>query len=153
VTPQTQLFCHDPGNGITGDCLRACWASILDLAIDEVPHFGEGYPDKVIFWRRVDDFLAARGLVRINVAFDASAGLDRILESVELLNPGLFFLLGGVTVSGVGHSVVAGDGKIIHDPNPDKVGIAGPCSNGCYELTFVGSAVAAGSIGRTGAGA
>jgi hypothetical protein len=39
MKPIDQEFMHDPEKGIIGDCFRACIASILELDINEVPHF------------------------------------------------------------------------------------------------------------------
>lgn len=39
MIPRQQEFAHDPANGIVGDCVRACIASILEMEMKDVPHF------------------------------------------------------------------------------------------------------------------
>ena len=36
---QNQTVKHDPENGLYGDCYRACVACLLNLEVDQVPHF------------------------------------------------------------------------------------------------------------------
>ncbi len=38
MTPLTQRYLHNPPETY-GDCYRACIASLLDLGLDDVPHF------------------------------------------------------------------------------------------------------------------
>jgi len=39
MKPQEQQYSHNPDAGVFGDCFRASIASILELPIDDVPHF------------------------------------------------------------------------------------------------------------------
>lgn len=140
MTPIKQRNRHDPENGVYGDCHRAALASLLDLPIDDVPHFMEGLgpKDGEIFNRLQEQFLRSHGLTP--VIFAISGTLETVLEQCEVWNPGQLYLLGGESRSGFGHTVIAGSGKIVHDPHPKEVGIVGPMDDGYYWITYLGSA-------------
>ena len=93
MIPRTQLFRHDPQKGVLGDCYRAALASILNLRIESVPHFGaDEVADPSKDWdSRIDEFLARYGLVRIVTYFDPAPGLDAILKNVSAYNRGILF--------------------------------------------------------------
>lgn len=141
MIPVTQRFKHDPDNGVWGDCHRAVIASLLELPIDEVPHFCD--QGKKISGPDTDDrqWLRSRGLTPINMAFPGTTTLDDVLTTVENCNPGLLFILGGTSRNGTGHSVVAGRGEILHDPSIDQSGIVGPMEDGLWWVTFLGAAI------------
>ena len=52
-------------------------------------------------------------------------------------NPGMFYILGGISRRGCGHAVVCKDNQIVHDPSPQKTGIVGPFDDGCHEVIIV----------------
>ncbi len=47
MIPLMQRNHHDPANGIYGDCHRAAIASLLELPMDDVPHFCDADSDCV----------------------------------------------------------------------------------------------------------
>lgn len=122
-----QRFLHDPDNGQYGDCHRTAIACILDLELDDVPHFLYDNCDGNEFDRREREFLSKRGLIMINIPFAGT--LDEVLQSIKHNSPGAVFLLAGKSPRGTCHSVVCFDGKIIHDPHPDGGGVVAPCSD------------------------
>jgi hypothetical protein len=127
---------HDPANGSWGNCHQACVATILGLPMEAVPHFydgGDALPEGVAE-ARVTDFLAGIGLVRGNIIYDAATSdLDQVLHSTGVMMPGVAMILGGMSRSGCGHSVVIMDGEIYNDPTDG--GIIGPMPDGYYWLT------------------
>lgn len=141
MTPLKQRFRHDPAGGVFGDCHRAAIASVLDLPLDEVPHFAADNPDGASFERRAKDWLRSRGLVPINVAYSGD-DMPLMFRSVKSMNPGVYYLLGGRSRTGVNHTVVCLDDAIVHDPSPTEAGVVGPCDDGFYWLTFFGTAAA-----------
>src|ERR1700723_3978781 len=141
MTPIKQRNKHNPENGIWGDCHRACIASLLDMQMDQVPHFGEGGPDGEEFDKREREFLLKCDLVPIRVAY-LSEGVDRgnldlIFNTVSTHNPDTYFILGGISKNNTNHSVVCLNREIVHDPN--GAGIAKPFDDGFYWVTFLGS--------------
>ena len=126
-----QAHRHDPANGIYGDCHRTCIAMILDMDRDDVPHFAaEAERDEDLFWRLQDDWLGKRGLTMASFGF--AAALDAVLEQMGAQAPKVHYILGGKSMSGAHHSVVALGGHIAADPSPDGSGLVGPCADGHY---------------------
>lgn len=140
MTPLKQRNHHRPDEGVYGDCHRAAIASILELPIDDVPHFCDPtqYPTDWVKHERA--WLLARGLVQITAIY--AGELQDVLYSVSQLNPDTYCILGGTSRTGCGHSVVAFNGEIVHDPSLTDAGIVGPMDDGYYWVTFFGAAIA-----------
>jgi len=93
-----------------GNCFSACVASLLGLGIDDVPFFmGEDNWDEALL-----EWCAARG---VGVDFSTQFPAPR----------GTLCIVGGESprYKANGHSVIARDGVVIHDPHPDRSGIVG----------------------------
>ena len=141
---QKQKYLHDPENGVWGDCDRACLASLLDMDIDEVPHFFDGIEagdvaggEEAMLRRK--EWLREKGveLIRIVVAA-GDYGWRDFVGWVSRQNPGKEFLLVGCSANGVSHVVICRDSEIIHDPALDNSGIVGPCPDTvAYEVEFL----------------
>ena len=119
MTPVDQEFLHDPENGIHGDCMRACVASILNLPISEVPHFGEGdaLHNAEIYWNNLANYLATKGLFHLELnSFD--------LE-ISKCPTDIYHLIYGKTIRGTEHATVGRNGELIHVPHPSKAGLVG----------------------------
>lgn len=132
---QKQAFRHRPEKGEFGDCHRTAIACILDIPRDEVPNFGEFYGIPGAFHAAERQFLASRGLALVNVVFQAP--LDQVLMTMGATNPDAYYLLGGTSRTGVGHSVVGLGGQIIWDPSIDDAGIVGPMDDGLYWISYL----------------
>lgn len=101
------------GSGRPGNCVQAAVASILDLELDEVPHFLEvaDYPEE---WELAfEDWLEERNI------YSARYGGEWIF-------PTLYLASGPTKRNGpnVWHMVVMQNGKVIHDPHPDNTGLS-----------------------------
>lgn len=141
MKPLKQRNHHDPANGIYGDCHRAAIASILELSLDDVPHFCDPTQFPENEWVKHERaWLHSRGLTTITQVYDGR--LCDVLHSVGQLNPDTHAILGGKSRTGCGHSVVICNGEIVHDPSLTDSGIVGPMSDGWYWVTFFGTAVA-----------
>lgn len=139
MTPLKQRNRHRPEDGVWGDCHRACVASMLDLPLDAVPHFGDGGCDNVEFDRRVREYLASQRIAPVTTIFSGSESpLADVLDCVGHLNPGMHYIIGGKSRAGCGHSVIGFDRKIVFDPSLDENGIVGPMDDGFYWITFLG---------------
>lgn len=95
--------------GEEGNCVQASVASILGLELDEVPNFIKEYPETPDFWDAVEDFFLEKGFVLW-------------LKGANLCLP-VNYLAQGKTSRGYHHMVVMNDGKLVHDPHPDRKGI------------------------------
>lgn len=129
---------HRPASGQYGDCHRACYATILGVDLWEIPHFydeGRDHADALpIFhelWKRF-------GIREITNVYDGSADLSILLRTSEHFNPGIPFILGGMSRNLTNHSVVAWKGEIWHDPSLDQSGIIGPMKpDGHWWSTYI----------------
>jgi hypothetical protein len=142
MTPQRQQFRHKPDAGITGDCFRACIASLLDLSIDNVPHFYDGTndgPQTPEQTEAIRSWFAARDMILIETAW--SMTVEEALAFSAERWPGLHIVMGGRSPRGVNHVVIIRNGKMVHDPHPDEAGIVGPTDDGFTWLSFVGRLV------------
>ncbi len=136
MKPVKQRNRHLPEEGVYGDCHRAAYASIMELDLDEVPHFfdcdrswEEARPLFREFWDR-------HGIMELMVPYRAE--LEKVLEEQERRLPGVPFILTGQSRNLCNHSVVACGGKIVHDPSLDDIGIIGPSwPEGIYWVTYI----------------
>lgn len=108
-------------DGATGDCLRACLATLLALPYADVPHLGDHGPS---WW----DALRRWGRGRRGIDFASIGVRDGSLRDV------LAGDLDGLHVIGVGTSprgpythsaVVDVDLRIVWDPHPSRAGVRG----------------------------
>lgn len=135
MIPQKQAFRHKPEDGQHGDCHRTVIACLLNIDRDSVPNFGVHYGDISAFYKAETEFLKTQNLSSVQVGYRGS--LDEVLATMAAMNPDAYYILGGTSRSGFGHSVIGQGGKIIWDPHPDDVGIVGPMSDGVYWITFL----------------
>lgn len=133
---QKQLNKHNPDFGIFGDCYRTAIACLLNLDPEEVPNFAESHWDDMKAWKKADkEFLAQFNLTYAEIAYDSS--LETLLYSMELLSPGILYLLSGTSRNNTHHTVIGGAGRIYWDPAKDNSGIIGPCSDGYYWIQIL----------------
>ena len=115
---------HRPEEGIFGDCHRACYASILEVDLEEIPHFfdqNRNWEDaRPLFYELWKKF----SIRELSFAFTGE--LKGILAMLQHMNPGVPYILGGQSRNGTNHSVVCLDGEIWHDPSIDQSGIVAP---------------------------
>uniref|UniRef100_A0A6M3JS73 Uncharacterized protein n=1 Tax=viral metagenome TaxID=1070528 RepID=A0A6M3JS73_9ZZZZ len=90
-----------------GNCMRAVFASLLELSIDEVPPF-EDMPDSKYFPKLLD--------------WLESIGFYLLQWDEEIYLP-VFYIANGISPRGVSHSVVYFEEKMVHDPHPSGLGI------------------------------
>jgi hypothetical protein len=104
MRPVTQTIFHDDPDGRPGNCLQACIASLLDLPLDDVPHFLL-HDD----WTgALEQFLTAHG---------------RRLHAQPASDHCAYGMAWGPSKRGVRHAVVWADGRMAHDPHPSHAGL------------------------------
>ena len=121
MTPVDQRAFADSSEAV-GDCLSACFATVLDLPLAEVPVF-VAEPD---YYRAMVRWLDARGLALVMLQF---------FEGWPWIPPdNLPLIVGGPSPRGtpetpMNHAVIAiwrGAGmEVLHDPHPSRAGLAG----------------------------
>ena len=106
------------------DCFRACLASLLELPIDEVPHFVRKYGNRKVGWvTYLRNWLAKRGLTVIIIgANDRNWNtLPNILHIVcgfsNIKNWECYDDLIDQKLNERVHAVIAKGNKLIFDPN------------------------------------
>lgn len=104
VREVTQTILHEEGAESPGNCLQAAVASLLDLDLDDVPHFVV-HPD----W-----------LERL-MAFGRAHGYWVRYAQPDAHVP--FGIAVGPSPRGVQHAVVWIDGTVAWDPHPSRAGL------------------------------
>lgn len=105
-----------------GECVRAAYATLLDLPIDQVPRLDPGISE--IMGQEQGDrermWLGSLGYELIEIGCDPQYSLPP-----ELLAqlPRVPHLMSGISPRGFGHRVVAIGGQIVHDPHPSRAGL------------------------------
>lgn len=120
MKPTDQEFTHKPEVGQHGDCQRAVIASLLELPIAEVPHFGQiAQGDADVFWCSVQAFCESKGYAYLTMPAQSGAIFFGDCE-------GVYHEISGPSPRGdFWHAVVGMDGQIAFDPHPSRAGLAG----------------------------
>jgi len=123
MTPREQVFPHDPDNGVYGDCFRAVIASLLNCETDQVPHFMFDNPDVDTYNMRLHQFLDTLDLFYLEILSNAWEFEE--WKKNSHIEGDIYHVISGESprFPGVGHSVVGCNGKVVHDPHPDKTGL------------------------------
>lgn len=143
IIKHTQLFRHDPENGVYGDCWRATVASLLRLPIEEVPHVCDG-PDDGKAGERMREFLDSQDCALIQVPFSGDMALEHVLSFVGSapVSGGLHWCLMGTSRTGCNHVVICRGAEIVHDPSITQSGIVGPADDGFWWVEWIVKRVA-----------
>jgi hypothetical protein len=93
-----------------GNCMQACVASVFELPLEDVPNFMRDGPDS--FNRILNNWLSRRGLVSLDARFE-----DEVTQDCYMI------ACGDSLRGDVKHAVVYYNGKMVHDPHPDREGV------------------------------
>lgn len=113
-----EVFCtvkHAPSEGKTGDCIRACVASILEMPTDQVEHFAEG--EAGLLNVRLREWLKPLGYAPWWSHFDGAQDRATVLTAIGETMPDCHYVLFGRLASGSPHAVVCRGGEVVHDPS------------------------------------
>lgn len=141
MIPVYQTIMHDPDNGQYGDCFRACIASLMELPIEEVPHFmdGLGVDEGRIGLRRACDWLKVVGYGTI--AYHAAWTPEELHlwqdDFLMALNPNTHHIISGYTARNTFHSVIGKGGHMVHDPHPSGIGLLQPSEENPWIFEFI----------------
>ncbi len=113
MTPQFMQHPHNPPHSY-GDCLSACIASILDISIEKVSNFSNGYVNHLTddeVWQEVLNFLYGYNLTTLIFpdSWIAAETLNHHYIKVQRTSNGTY------------HATVQYAGKLVHDPDPKQV--------------------------------
>lgn len=134
-----QLFKHLEDGVTPGDCWRTVIGCLLDKPPQQMPHFVEiaGWQNNAECTRITKQWLKDHGYYYFEVAM--AAELQAVLDYMAAVNPGMYYILGGNSKNGTGHSVICLDDKIVHDPGIDDPGIVAPMDDGYYWIGLLAS--------------
>lgn len=110
MTPLKQTISGDNGN-----CLQTAVASILDLPLEEVPHFvpfGRNWNKALVM------FMQEKGYEYHGLA-------DKQFINSPFYTKGIdgYVIAAGESPRGLQHAVIYKDGELVHDPHPDGGGV------------------------------
>lgn len=127
MKPVTQNLFGGPDGAVEliGNCYPACIASVLELQLEEVPHFHQLHAKPEDALVEILKFLLPRGYS--SLCFDWAPWVHAYFA-------GALVLVSGKSPRGDFQHVVVGevtsDGwKLVHDPHPSREGIEGPPLN------------------------
>jgi hypothetical protein len=115
---------HSPENGLFGECMRACVASIFELTLEEVPHFAnewqhpEGMSPQEGLEFKLREWLEPQGLTMMFFRVPLE-DMDEAQKGFVDAGMDAHYLVGGVSINGVRHTCVGKLGEVAHDPYPD----------------------------------
>lgn len=132
---QKQAFRHKPEEGIYGDCHRTVLACLLDMDRDDVPNFGKDYLDNAKFQNEVNAWVHSQGFQQTNFAFNVD--LQKVFTMMGNIFHNTYYILGGNSKNGVGHSVICCADQIVWDTSLDDSGIVGPMDDDLYWVTIL----------------
>lgn len=121
MTPVKQEFV---GPNVIGDCLRACTASLLDLALSEVPHFLAEHPGISDDPAKMPNWYTPWENYVIEHGYAPSIVWGPFSKTPKLL--GYYFAAGPAQREDgrIGqHVVIMRDGELFHDPHPSNAGL------------------------------
>ena len=107
MKPVDQDIFHNDPQGRVWNCLQACIASMLELELNEVPHFA-AMPDSTWF-DEMCKWIESKGFALYDVD-----GLDAGDDYVFAI---------GKSPRGVSHVVIYKNGEMVHDPHFSRAGI------------------------------
>jgi hypothetical protein len=111
MKPVDQTILHDPESGAVGNCMQAALASILDMDLDDVPHFVQLYPDSKECGDAMFQWLLEGHVLWMQLSPEEPVPAD------------MPCLLYGKSERGLSHVVVGRGRTIIHDPHPSRAGL------------------------------
>lgn len=118
----TPVLCG-AADGTQGDCYRASLATLLNVPLLSVPHFADMTEPGVSFHDLVDEWLRPFGYITANMVMAPDVSIDDVATFWNNTNPGVPAMLGGMTESGNGHTVVIHCGNIY---NPSSSPLVAP---------------------------
>jgi len=102
---------------------------------DDVPNFGVHYSDNDKFQNEVNAWLAQQGYQQTFFAFNV--GIQQVFTMMGTIMHNTYYILGGNSKTGVGHSVICCGNQIVWDPSLDDSSIIGPMDDDLYWVTIL----------------
>ena len=117
MKPVKQTLFGGVDDEIKGNCFQAVLASLLELPLDEVPHFCQLCSDED-YWTEISRWLMPRGYLYMCIE---QIIVDKYAPF--LLQTGHYYIVSGDGPRGHKHNCIACKGKIVFDPHPSNDGL------------------------------
>jgi hypothetical protein len=142
-----QTMPHVPSIGKIGDCFRTVLACLLDLEVDEVPHFHLIHWDKTAekpwiespaFKKHLRNWLTSKGYALIEIPYHSEEGTppdDLMKHLASKDGEDMCYMLSGMSVV-TPHVVICRGSKMLWDPSRENVGIIAPLE-GAYWVGYL----------------
>lgn len=108
------VFQYRLDNGNWSNCFSACVASLLELNADAVPDW---------MWKDGalnDDWYSDFSSWLASYGFRPMMILNQYTDPHPLLVPDVYYIVGGMGSHGIMHASIGLNGKIVHDPYPNR---------------------------------
>ena len=111
MKPVDMISEYNPIDNKSGDCWRACIASLLELSVNDVPHFVGEYGNR--YMEKTRKWLNERGFGLVETRYHGGYNSFLIASGPSPRS------------KDVTHSVIWQNGKMVHDPHPSRAGLWG----------------------------
>ena len=135
MKPEMCRIKDDPENNQSGDCVRACIASLLELDAENVPHFF-AEPDGLKANQDMQFWLANRRKIAAFISLPGEWSFKKFGEYMTEFYHNKYYMLWAGFGSG-DHAVICKNGKIEHNPAWYRTPLTGPHSHGIWIVGFV----------------
>ena len=116
---------HQTRLGKNGNCFAACLASIMEVPLEAVPDAMDDLDSGGYCWLKTYNAWLAEtfSLYLLNIARVNDLPGGAVCMASHMAEQAAYHLIGGKSERGMMHSVVAFQGNVVHDPNPDSTGL------------------------------
>lgn len=134
-----QEFLHRPDDEppTVGDCQRAVLACLLELSLEDVPHFGElAWQDADRHRKLVQDWLLHQGYIEVSIPFSGDHTAEEVMAFFGKMNPDTYYMLSGLSANDVCHVVICCNDSLVWDTSKDASGIVAPVPDENIDQSF-----------------
>lgn len=140
---QKQLYLHQPGKGLIGDCFRTCVACIMDMMPEQVPHWVAEFWDNKhktcdteLVVKECNKWLRQFGYGYLEFPIGPDNTIEQLRGWLVKYTENNYVIVGCTSANG-GHAVVMKGEDYIWDPAQDNSGCKGPMSDGYFWIGLI----------------
>jgi hypothetical protein len=127
MIPKKQTIVHDPEKKLVGNCWTSCIASLLEMEVDDIPHFYRDFSNPITATYKWLDEL---GYVMVEFSY------KNLENFVQMSYFGYHIIVGpSPRFSSILHAVIGLNGEPFFDPHPEGTMIDG--NEDDWKLIFI----------------